>query len=63
MKKDYIEPKMKQLLLDQEYLMDFDVLSGPENEVGDGDIEFSKEGNTFGDESLPQMKSVWDEEF
>ena len=62
MKKDYIEPKMKQLLLDQEYLMDFDVLSGPGNEA-DNDFSFAKEDNGFNEESLPQMKSVWDEEF
>ena len=62
MKKEYIEPRMRMLILDQEDLMDF-VPSPTPVDDDDPEFDFSKEGNTFGDESLPQMKSVWDEEF
>lgn len=59
MKKEYVEPKTRMLVLDQENLMDFDVSPG---EAG-GDFDFAKEGNTFEETSLPEVKSVWDEEF
>lgn len=57
-KKEYIEPRMRMLILDQENLMDFDV--SPSD--ADGDFDFAKE-QVFEEESLPKMKSVWDEEF
>ena len=59
MKKEYIEPRMRMLILDQENLMDFDV--SPSD--ADGDFDFAKEDNGFVDEPLPKMKSVWDEEY
>lgn len=59
MKKEYIEPRTRMLILDQENLMDFDV----SNSEADGDFEFAKEGTTFESEPLPHSKSVWDEEF
>lgn len=59
MKKEYIEPRMKMLIPNQENLMGFDLT---ESEAGDG-FEYAKEDNEFNDEPLPKMKSVWDEEF
>ena len=47
------------LVLDQENLMDFVISPG---EAG-GDFDFAKEGNTFEETSVPEVKSVWDEEF
>ena len=59
-KKEYIEPRVKKLLLDQENLMDFDVSPTPVDDDDPG-FEFSKEGTVFNDEQLPHAKSVWDE--
>ena len=56
MKKEYVEPKMRILIPAQEDLMDFPI---QESEAG-GDFEFAKE-QEFEEESLPKMKSVWDE--
>ena len=58
MKKEYVEPKMRILIPAQEDLMDFPI---QESEAG-GDFEFAKE-QEFEEESLPKMKSVWDDEF
>ena len=60
MKKElYFKPTLKVLAVKEEELM---VNTSP-TEIDDTFEEGAKEGNFFGDESLPHTKNVWDEEF